>query len=200
MKSIKTFEQFILEESSGNILKPKRNEWVKINPRKYPELADEFYDLIKTAYSSIGGHAKISTPSDVFKDPDWTYWMGVDIHKSPDVDVIIWGQNTKYGIKFSGVGHDGSKIAKKKYLNDRVTDLNKKGFFGEISGKLAEILIGRYNVPVVSNEADVERVLGKDITWHGKHPTDLNMPGNGWYTRMLGGKPHEKILVGKPKI
>lgn len=200
MKYIKTLNNFLLEKTSGEVLNPRRNQWVKINPNKHPELADEFYELIKTAYSEIGGHAKINTPADVFSDSDWDYWSGVDIHDSPDLDVIIWGKRTKYGIKFSGVGHDGKKNSKKKYLNHKIADLNKRGFFGEISGKLSDILIGTHNVPVVNNKDVVEKILGKNIEWHGKHPYDSTKPGDGWYTRYLGGRPHEKILVGKPKI
>lgn len=199
MKRIKLFEEFI-DERSGEIFSPPRKKWLKINPKRHPELSNEFYELIKIAYSTIGGHKKVTTPSDVFKDPEWNYWEGVDIHDSPDFDVIIWGKKTKYGIKFSGVGHDGKKDSKKFYLNHKISDLNKNGFFGEVSDKLAAILIGKHNVPVVNSEADVEKVLGKNITWHGKHPTDPSMPGDGWYTRTLGGKPHTKILVGKPKV
>jgi hypothetical protein len=25
-------------------------------------------------------------------------------------------------------------------------------------------------------------------------------PGNGWYSRKLGGKMHDKILLGRPKV
>lgn len=200
MGHILSFSEFVNEKNSGEVLKPKRGDWVKIDPKKHKELDDEFYDLIQTAYAAIGGHAKINKPEDVFKDKDWNYWQGSDIHNSPDLDIIIWGQKTKYGIKFSGVGHDGSKDAKKTYLNSRMKQLHQPGFYGEISGKLADILIGDKGVPTVDNEADVEKVLGKKVEWSGEHPTDPNMPGKGWYTRTIGGKKHPKILVGKPKI
>lgn len=196
--NIKSFNQFITEKRSSEILNPKRGKWIKIDPKKHKELDSEFFNLIQTAYQPIGGHVKINKPLDVFDNPKWTYWKGIDIHKSPDVDIIIWGKNTKYGVKFSGVGHDGEKASKKKYLQDRMSDLKKRGFFGEVSGRLAEILLTT-GTPHISNESDVEKVLGKDITWHGKHPTD-NIPGKGWYSRMIGGQPHTKILVGKPKI
>ena len=193
------FNEFI-NEGSGEVLHPPKGKWIQIDPRKHKELSDEFYDLISTAYHEIGGHSKIKTPEDVFADPDWNYWIGVDIHNSPDLDVIIWGQKTKYGIKFSGVGHDGEKDSKKKYLDHKIADLNKPGFYGEISGKLADILIGKHKLPVVNDREEVEKVLGRKVDWHGKNPEDPNAPGDGWYTRMLGGHPHAKILVGKPKV
>ena len=209
MKHIIALDTFITEhfhkqeypDVSGELLKPKRGKWTKIDPKQHPELAGEFFDLIKTAYSSLGGHAKINQPSDVFADPDWNFWQGVDLHGSPDLDVIIWGQNTKYGLKFSGVGHDGEKTSTKAYLDHKGRDLLKPGKYGEVSGKLADIMLGKYKVPSVDNEEEVKKLLGgKDIEWHGEHPVDKNKPGKGWYTRNLGGNKHTKIILGKPKI
>ena len=199
MNKILTYDEYLFEKS-GDILKPKRGKWTKIDPKKHSELDSELFDLIKTAYEPIGGHAKVNKPADVFADPEWDWWQGVDIHDSPDLDVIVWGKKTKYGIKFSGVGHDGKKDSKREYLDSRMKSLHQKGFFGEVSGKLAEILISSKGVPTVDDEADVEKILGKKVEWHGEHPDDPNIPGKGWYSRTIGGKKHAKILVGKPKI
>jgi len=35
-----------------------------------------------------------------------------------------------------------------------------------------------------------------ETTFHGKHPKG-NKPGNGWYTRKIGGKEVTKTLIGK---
>lgn len=197
MKHIKLFEQFISERSSGEIFKPKRGKTIEFDPKKYPELSTEFYDLISTAYAEIGGHAKIKSPTDVFADPDWNYWQGVDIHGDEDFDVIMFGKKTKYGVKYSGVGHDGSRDAKREYISARGKELHKLGFYIEVSGKLAQILIDKYNVPVVTDEKEVEKVLGKGVDWIGTKP---DMPGKGWYSRKIGGAQHDKILIGRPKI
>lgn len=197
MKHIKLFEQFLDEKSSGEIFDPKRNKTIKFDAKKYPELAGEFYDLISTAYAEIGGHAKIKSPSDVFSDPDWNYWEGVDIHNDNNFDMIMFGQKTKYGIKYSGVGHDGSSPAKRAYISARGTELQRLGYYIEVSGKIAEILLEKYDVPVVTDKATIEKVLGKDVDFIG---TMKGMPGNGWYSRILGGQTHNKILLGRPKI
>ena len=102
MKKIALFEQYIEE---------KRGVWTKIDPKKDQDLDDRFYDLISIAYAEIGGHVKINKPEDVFADKDWTFWRGIDLHGSPELDLIIWGKNTKYGIKFAGVGHDGERAS-----------------------------------------------------------------------------------------
>ena len=197
MKRIKLFEEFVSEKSSGEIFNPKRNKTVKFDAPKYPELEDEFFDLISIAYAEIGGHAKIKSPKDVFSDPDWNYWEGIDIHGDNNFDMIMFGQKTQYGIKYSGVGHDGSSPAKRAYITARGKELQKLGYYIEVSGKIAQILLEKYDVPVVNDIKVIEKVLGKKVDWIG---TKEGMPGNGWYSRVLGGHPHDKILLGRPRI
>ena len=109
----------------------------------------------------------------------------------------MFGQKTKYGIKYSGVGHDGSSPAKRAYITARGTELQQLGYYIEVSGKIAEILLEKYGVPVVTDEAIIEKVLGKDVDFIG---TIKGMPGNCWYSRTLAGHVHNKILLGRPKI
>lgn len=200
MKNILKFSDFINESTSGEIFNPKRGKTVEFNHRKYPELANELFTLINTAYAEIGGHSKVTNPNDVFNDPDWNYWAGIDIHDTNDFDIIIFGKKTKFGIKYAGVGHDGSKEAKREYLEQRGKELKKLGYYVEVSGKIAEILINKYNVPVVDSQAEVEKVLGKSVEWLGKNSEDPSASRGAWYRRVLGGHPHVKIMLGKPKI
>lgn len=197
MKKIKLFEDFIGEKSSGELFNPKRNKTIKFDAKKYPELEDEFFDLISVAYAELGGHAKIKSPKDVFSDPDWNYWEGIDIHGDNNFDMIMFGQKTNYGIKYSGVGHDGSSAAKREYISARGKELKKLGYYIEVSGKIAEILLNSYDVPVVTDPIIIEKVLGKTVEFIG---TIEGMPGNGWYSRILGGHSHNKILLGRPKV
>jgi hypothetical protein len=197
--SLKNFSEWLVEAKSGELLKPKRGVIVDFDHKKYPELADEFFDLIQTAYAEVGGHSKVLTPDDVFKDPEWNYWAGEDIHGTPDFDMVIFGSKTRFGIKFAGVGHDGSRDAKKEYMEQRGRDLKKLGYYVEVSGKIAEILIKKYDVPVVNDQQTVEKVLGKKVNWYGKNPDDPNSAGDGWYGRVIGGHVHNKIMLGKPK-
>ncbi len=202
MNYVKLFEDYINEEDkvSGDIFKPRRGQMIEFNPKKHPELADEFFDLISTAYAEIGGHAKVRSPRDVFADPDWNFWQGEDIHGTDDFDIIIFGEKTRYGIKFAGVGHDGSPEAKREYVNARGKDLKELGYYVEVSGKIAAILINKYNVPIVDDPKEVEKVLGKKIEWTGKCTEDPTAPGNAWYVRSIGGHNHAKIMLGRPKI
>jgi hypothetical protein len=200
MINLRTYENFVNEAVSGEIFKPKRGKRIQFDPKNHPELSSEFFDLISVAYQSIGGHAKIKSPNDVFSDPDWNWWQGVDLHGTDDFDLIMFGSKTRYGVKFAGVGHDGSKDSKREYIKSRAEDLMKPGYYVEVSGKLAQILIDDYGCPQVKNQRDVERVLGKKVDWKGTCPDNPSLPGNGWYVRLIGGHPHTKILIGRPKI
>lgn len=195
--------QDFLNERSSEILNLKRNKWQKIDVKKIDftdkeKLSSEFFDLINTAYSAIGGHANFKSSSDIFSDKDLDFWQGIDLHQTPELDLIIFGKETKYGIKLTGVGHDGSKISKTEYLEDKAKKLTSKGYYNEVSGKLSEILLNKYKIPSVDNQEDVEKVLGKKVKWYGVHPTE-DLPGKGWYSREIGGHEHIKILLGKPK-
>jgi len=199
MKSLNYF----LKESSGDILKTKRDKWVKFDPKKLSdtekeELSKEFIDLIQTAYAPIGGHVKFTTADDVFSDSSIEFWEVIDLHGTNDADVIVFGKEGKFGIKYTGVGHDGEKDSKRTYLNSKAKTLSMPGYYNEVSGKIAEIMLGKYKVPAVTSEEAVKKVLKKDITWHGKHP-DGKTPGDGWYSRKIAGGNHTKILLGKPK-
>jgi len=189
-----------IKEDSGEALDTQKDKWITFDPKpKEKELDDEFFKLIQTAYKEIGGNAKIKSPGDVFSDPDYTYWAGVDLHGNENFDLIMFGQQTPFGIKFSGVGHDGESDSKKSYLDSRGKALNTSGFYGEVSGKLAAILMGKYKVPFVDNKEAVEKILKKEVEWNGKNPEDAAAEGNGWYTRSIGGNKHAKIILGKPK-
>lgn len=200
------FKEFINEDvnvnapSSAEVLNTERGEWVEIDPNEHSELNNEFYELIKIAYSEVGGHAKINSPKDVFDDPDWTYWRGIDLHGGPALDLIVWGKDTKYGVKFSGIGHDGEKDSKKTFLKNRAKKLKDLGYYVEMSGKISQIMLNKYDVPEVDDKEEVENVLGKEVEWYGQHPTKPDMAGNSWYGRKIGGETHYKIMLGNPKI
>jgi hypothetical protein len=192
-----------LNERSSEVLNLKKGKWEKIDIKKLTKfdierLEPEFYELIQTAYAPIGGHVNFKSPKDIFADKEIDFWQGIDLDNEPDLDVIVFGKKTKYGIKLTGVGHDGAKESKKEYLEAKAKDLSKTGFFNEVSGKIAEIMLEKYRISAVTNKEDIEKVLGKEIEFLGDHPDGVTV-GYGWYSRLLGGHQHIKILLGKPK-
>lgn len=181
----------------------KKGVWTQIDLKKLTkdqksELEYEIFGLISTAYKPLGGHVNFKNSKDVFSDKDVTYWKGLDLDGADDLDVIVFGKKTKYGIKLTGVGHDDEKLSKQEYLNNKAASLSKIGYYNEVSGKLAEILLQKYKIDAVTDKDDIEKVIEKSIEFLGKHPDGITA-GFGWYSRILGGHQHIKILLGKPK-
>jgi GNAT superfamily N-acetyltransferase len=153
------------------------------------DLADEAFDLIDRAYAPIGGHAGMrDVPSMLADDADM--YVMEDIDEDPQADVLQVYKTTDFGRKAVAVGQDGTKEARRRAVSLKIEDLDRPGYYGEVSGRIAEILLGA-GVPVVTDPEVVRMVLRKPIEW-------LN--NGGWYRRMLGGHMHEKILVGRPLI
>lgn len=197
-RRIQTLDEYIVERTSSEIPKQK-NTWIEINPKDYVDLKDEFFDLIQTAYKEIGGNVKVKNSSDIFNG-NITLWRGIDNDAEPDFDAVIGYKQTAYGNKFVIVGTDGTNISKKQYLEANADDLHKKGFYCEVSHKLAEILINKFKVHIVTNPNAIKAVINKPLTFYGKHPTDIHASGDGWYEREIGGQKLIKTLVGRPLV
>jgi len=87
-------------------------------------IAGELFDLINTAYKSIGGHLKIQSPQDL--PGKYDNYLAADIDGDLDPDVL---RITK-GKKLAAGGHDGSKKAIKKYLDKTAEMFFENGFYG----------------------------------------------------------------------
>ena len=93
-----------------------KNKYVQVTDKaELKSISDKLFDLITTAYSSIGGHVKFKSPSDIL-DPELTYWKVADIDNDPEIDVTTFGKNTSHGIKHTGMGHDGDRANIKNLL------------------------------------------------------------------------------------
>jgi len=160
--------------------------------------------LIQNAYSDVElepgkfGNAKVRNPSDL--PAGYTVMQAADIDSDPDPDYFR-GSKVKSGrVKLGIVGHDGSDAAIQIYLEETARQL-KSGGMAEMSGKIAHIMITRHGVPAVTNQEDVESLLGKSVSWVGKHPEEkysqrYGPAYEGWYSRQIGGAQHMKILLG----
>ena len=177
-----------------------KNKYVQVTDKsELKGLQDQIFDLIQNAYSSIGGHVKFKSPSDVL-DPGLTYWKVADVDNDPEIDVTTFGKNTRHGIKHTGLGHDGERANIKNLLKHKSGLLKSPGNYVEVSGPAFDSFVGKGGVPTVDDEETVRDILaGKEIEWHGVHPTDPSKKGDGWYTRVIGGEKHTKIMAGIPK-
>jgi hypothetical protein len=159
-------------------------------------LADELYALIDTAYKKIGGHLRFKSASDLPHSYD--DWVAVDFDNDPEPDALRVSTTKGPGKKMTAAGHDGSRQAINAYLTKTAELLAQGGYYSEMSKGIAHIMITRHGVPFVNNKEDVQKVLGKEISWLGEHPEGKYPGYDGWYSRGIGGGQETKILLGRP--
>ena len=94
-----------------------------------------------------------------------------DIDGDDDPDYFRGGKSRSGRFKLGIVGHDGSRAAIDRYLEETAADL-KAGAIAEMSGKIANIMISRHGVPAVTSKEAVEGAIGKEVEWVGRHPEE----------------------------
>jgi hypothetical protein len=165
----------------------KKNKWKPLSKSELSYYDDEIFDLVNTAYSSIGGHVNIKSKNDLRDEGD--YFDVIDIDDDSDIDATTIAKIKPSGKKFVAIGHDGSSSGKSYALKHQIDKLKTNGYYVEVSGKIKDILIGKGLKPI-TDEKLVRKVLdGKEIKWNG----------DGSYDRKIGGTIHTKMMFGKPK-
>ncbi len=210
-KDLRNFVRKVLLEKKWSDFNAPKNQTISLTPEDFStnepgvrDLDEEIFDLIQTAYADVEiepgkfGNAKVRTPENL--PAGYTVMQAADIDSDPEPD-FFRGSKIKSGrVKLGIVGHDGSKEAIQKYLDETASQLLSGGM-AEMSGKIAHIMITRHGVPAVQSKEEVEALLGKSVEWVGRHPdskyADRYGPGyEGWYNRNIGGSSHMKILLG----
>jgi len=186
-------------ESFQSLSKGAKQKWLTVTSKdlKDSELAKEIFDTIAVAYKPLGGHVNIKGSSDIAGEVDFI--IGVDVDDDPQPDAVLLGKHREGGkVKLTAMGHDGTPLAKKWAMDQWVELLQNGKAFAEVSGALAHILLTRHqSVVAVQSQKDVERILGKVVRWIGRHPSGKYPDHPFWYTRVMGGQEHTKILIGK---
>ena len=172
-----------------------KGQYIPLGDKEKQQAKQDLFDLIQNAYKDIGGHVKFKSPDDIMNS-DLQFWRAADLDDDPELDVVYFGKITPFGVKHTGIGHDGERANIKNLLIRKSGELKSPGNYVEISGAAYDSFVGRGGVPVVDDEEKVRAILkGKELEWHGEHP-DGNKKGNGWYTRTIGGKAVTKTLAG----
>ena len=172
-----------------------KGQYIPLDGKEKEQAQKDLFDLIDNAYKSIGGHVKFKSPSDIM-DPELQYWRAADLDDDPELDVVYFGKVTPSGVKHTGIGHDGDRGNIKNLLIRKSAELKSPSNYVEVSGAAFDSFIGKAGVPIIDDEDKVRAILkGKELEWHGKHPQGAK-PGNGWYTRTIGGKKLTKTLAG----
>lgn len=230
-KLLRLFVRSLLREKKWADLNAPKGQTITLSPDDFeaddcpsppcPEvrdLDDEIFELIQNAYADVEltpalgdkpatyGNIKVQSPSDL--PGAYTIMKAADLDSDPDPDYFRGGKPRGGRFKLGIVGHDGSPAAIQKYLDETAEDL-KSGAIGEMSGKIANIMISRYGVPAVTSKEEVESLLGKQVHWIGRHPVERYAAKygpnyEGFYSRGIsgpakdsgGGHAHVKILLG----
>jgi len=162
------------------------NNWRPLSSAEVQDDKDELFKMIDTAYAPLGGHPNVTNPGDITSAADG--YEVIDLDDDPEDDAVVMTKQRAGGTKLVGMGHDNSKPAKSAAVAKTVSDLNKNGYYIEVSGKILDILKAK-GVAIVDDEETVRKALkGKDIKWNG----------DGTYDRKLGAKIHTKVMMGKP--
>ena len=215
MKLLREYIRLKLWEKRWLDFNAPKGEVISLSPADFEEdappdvrdLDDEIFDLIQTAYADVEispgqyGNIKVQSPADL--PGKYTIMKAANLDADPEPDYFRGGKPRGGRFKLGIVGHDGSAAAIQKYLEATAEDL-KSGAIGEMSGKIAHIMITRYGVPAVTTKEEVESMLGKQVVWIGRHPEEkyANRYGpdyEGWYSRGITGTApgaHMKILLG----
>lgn len=179
-----------------------KEKWVSITPtdmRRDRELRENLFSMLQLSYAPIGGHTAFKKPMDLV-DEKLTFF-GIDIDDDPDADAFGVAKRKKAGFKSVAGGSDGTKRGKAAYINRTGDNLSTCGFFAEMSGGIAHMMLKYKKAHAITDPAIVRDVLGgKKITWLGRHPDGKYPYANGWYLRNIGGHDHMKIMLGYPKI
>jgi hypothetical protein len=175
----------ILEKNNPDL---KHGKWKEVSGAVLKKYQDEVLKLIQIAYKEIGGHPNYKSASDISLAKSQA-WELIDLDDDPDVDAVNVSKKRTGGKKLVGLGHNGTKPAKRAVIGHKIDLLKKSGYYVEVSGRMFEILKSA-GIHIVKDEETVRAILkGKDIEWHG----------DGKYSRKLGAKSHIKIMMGNPK-
>lgn len=200
MLRFQAYISYVSEERKGIVsrgLGRRKGEWARAaaaSVRGNTSVQRDIYDMISKTYGPLGGHHDFPTASSVPHDNDLIDL--IDLDDVDDPDSVVMGKTTVHGRKMTATASDGERESKEAMLRKMVKTLAHRGNYGEVSGKVMEILTSR-GVRVVTDRKVVEKILsGKQIQWHGRHPEGAE--GTGWYSRRIGGAWKYKRIVGNP--
>lgn len=152
-----------------------------ITPDQRKQYLDIVWDMLQKSYSKIGGFKSSATPEDLIKET--SLWKLV--RKNGKI-VAVSLYSDKYGRKCIASGTDGSPEGKAALMQTWLDDTKQNRAWGEVSGAAEHIKVKQGMKPIPNKY--VAAILRKDI---------INYNPDGYhYTRLIGGEPHEKLMIG----
>ena len=158
------------------------NAFNKEDMKKY---ADEVWDILQKAYAYCGGMAGMDSVDQLIDETD----MWKMVRKNGKIVAVSTYSNKRSGRKICYGGQDGSeegKIAFKKILEEDFK-LKDRQSWAEVSGPMEVTVLKQGAMPI---PAYIAELIMKDKTFDNIHKDGFH------YTRMIGGEPHTKLMVG----
>lgn len=183
----------LVQTDVGWITKDDSSNYQRIDSIDLPqEMIDKVFDLYQKSYSpyTSQGVPPLFTGSDQLLK--YNRWILVYSDDDPDKNIVSFFlfKTTDYGLKSGITGSNGARPINSMVKKFKVKSLNLKNVFGEVSGRLEEIIIKE--VPVVDY-----RTAKKILSHFGK--TDVKQKTGNHYSRSIGNLGVvTKIMVGNP--
>lgn len=161
------------------------NLWDKEDMKSY---IDEVFNLMITAYESIGGFLTAKTPDELISKTD----LIKIIKRNGSISAVSCYKVSGKGRKLICGATNGTEQGKKDLLTIIKEDITqiKRNAYSEVSGKLEHIYL-KFGSSVIQNYL-VSEIIGKEII--------IDETDEFHYFRKIKGELHRKLLVGNVSI
>lgn len=157
-----------------------------MNPEDKQKYASQVWDILQNSYASLPGGFATAATVDELIEKSWM-WKLV---KKDDKIVAVQIYKDQYGRKGIAGGTDGSSTGKAELNKIVISDIKLNRSWAEVSGA-PERIMTKFGASPIPN------ILAAKLT--GKEILSLNDDGFH-YTRLIAGKPYEKIIFGTVNI
>lgn len=179
---MKTLNQFIHEHI---ILEAYVNCLTRADMKKY---ANEVWDILTKSYEYCGGMKGMDSVEQLMDETN--LWKLV--RRDGKIVACVVYSNKRGGRKSCYGGTNGTEAGVQGLKDIMIEDniLPDRQAWGEYSGKSVSVMFNQGAMPV---KAEIAQEIMKD-----KEFIEIK-PDGYYYTRMIGGEPHTKIMMGNPK-
>jgi len=200
MKSFSLLDDYsVILEDFYDVVKHKKKWHDLERPNIKSKIVDDdgirqnIFNLVDFAYkkSLNAPHVGVKSSDDVLGS-GYDYWEAIDVDDRPDADAVVFGHR-RYGIKISGIGHNGNIIAIRYLLHKLVKILSKKGYWIEASLKVAKAL-NREKLPIFKDRETIKKLY--------KNSKILKWFDDGSYIRTLRNnkQTNREYIFGNPQL
>ena len=158
------------------------NALTKEDMKKY---ADEVWAILTKAYEYCGGMAGMDSVDQLMDETD----MWKMVRKNGKIVAVNTYSGKRSGRRICYDGQDGSEEGKRAFKKILEEDfkLKDRQSWAEVSGAMEVTALKQGAMPI---PAYIAELIMKDKTFDSIHEDGFH------YTRMIGGEPHTKLMVG----